>query len=76
MLLFYVGLKSNEAFKWGDNALILKKLFYSKKIFERYTKEYLINFTVFMENELYQLTKRDLWDFFYDGDDSYGYFIR
>ena len=76
MLLFYVGLKSKEAFKWGDNALILKKLFYSKKIFERYTKEYLINFTVFMENELYQLTKRDLWDFFYDGDDSYEYFIR
>ena len=26
-----------------------------------------------MENELYQPTKRDLWDFFYDGGDSYGY---
>ena len=52
MLLFYGGLKSKEAIKWGSNALILKKLFYSKKIFERFTKEYLISFIVFMENEL------------------------
>ena len=52
------------------------KFLYSKKIFERFTKEYLIDFTVFMENELYQPIKMDLWDFFYDDDDSYVYFIR
>ena len=75
-LLVYRCLKSIEPFKWGHKALILMKFLYSKKIFERFTKEYLIDFTVFMENELYQPTKRDLWDFFYDGDDSYGYFIR
>ena len=42
----------------SHKALILKKFLYSKKIFERFTKEYLINFTVFMENELYQPKKR------------------
>ena len=60
----------------SHKALTLKKFLYSKKIFERFTKEYLINFTVFMENELYQPIKRDSWDFFYDGDDRYGYLIR
>jgi len=60
-LLFYGCFKSIEAFKQDHKALILKK----------FAKEYLINFTVFMENEPYQTVKRALWDFFYDGDDSY-----
>ena len=47
-----------------------------KKIFERFTNKYLIDFTAYMENELHQPIKWALWDFFYDGDDSYGYFIR